>query len=40
MAILGWTSWQMLQRYILPDHNEVRDAVSRSLAIPSESRNG
>lgn len=30
MAILGWTSWQMLQRYILPDHNEVREAVARA----------
>ncbi len=38
MAILGWTSWQMLQRYILPDHEEVREAVSRSLAIPLKVR--
>jgi integrase len=30
MAILGWTSWQMLQRYVLPDEDEVREAVIKA----------
>ena len=35
MAILGWTSWQMLQRYILPDADEVREAVERAIRSPT-----
>jgi integrase len=46
MSIMGWTSWQMLQRYVLPDDLEVREAVitalgkpkDRSLTIPSKIR--
>jgi integrase len=35
MAIMGWTSWQMLQRYVLPDDLEVREAVISAIGKPS-----
>lgn len=35
MAILGWTSWQMLKRYILPDDGEIREAVERAIHGPT-----
>lgn len=32
MRVLGWTSWQMLQRYVLASDDEVREAIGK-LAI-------
>lgn len=35
MRVLGWTSWQMLQRYVLPDEDEVRESVERAIRGPT-----
>lgn len=31
MKVLGWTSWQMLQRYVLPDEDEVREELEKAI---------